>query len=176
MGYAIAVPIASRRLQAMMLEFLDENYRPFHVFAGLDPNTQGITGPLTEEGLIYDSGKLRIGFEYGAGGRDREFGWTLVRWMSRKVGKRRRFKGIPEAVPYVVYDGYLAQPVVPWTMTVDDQWKSAKVGRRCTIHDYIHNPLMHPKSKEKLRDVNEIMGLEIDRLNWKWRQWVLDYG
>lgn len=174
MGYAIATPIASRRLQTMMMDFIEVEYRHFDVFAGLGPKTRCIRGPMTEEELIYDGGKCRIGFEYGVGGRDREWGHVFVRWLARKVGRRRRFKGIPEAVPYYVYDGYEASPVLPLDMEVDEKWRWAKVGRRCLVWDRIYYRGMPARVVEHYRNVNQTMGMEIDRLNWKWRQWVLE--
>jgi len=173
MGYAIAVPCRSRKAQARMVEFLSLNYRPFHTFMGLSWETSGIHGPLTEKELVYDRGKCRIGFEYGAGGRDREYGFCVVRWIARKIGRRRAFKGIPEPVPYYVYDGYEAVPLLLWGQKVDAKWGWARVKNDCTAMDHLRYRKFTPRMYEAHREINRRIGEEILRLNTLWVQEVL---
>ena len=64
MGYSIAVPVRSKKLQAEMMEFLEENFKSW---SDLDEKAYYPNIPVTEEHLAYDDGKCRIGFNYGAG-------------------------------------------------------------------------------------------------------------
>ena len=126
MGYSFSTPCKSEKARDEMFSFLEEHYRawdkliePFKEemermqgkrilmpFISLDTR---LRGPLTED-LSYDHSKYKIGFDYGAGFSDGE-----RYWMAQRVGRRRTFtkkaKGCG-AVPYVLYDGYEAWPVL----------------------------------------------------------------
>ena len=70
-------------------------------------------------------------------GAERQYIFALVRWMSLKVGRERQLEifhgsGIRARVPYYVYDGYEACPIV-----LIDQWKDKAPPR--DPKDY-HNP------------------------------------
>lgn len=129
MGYSFAAPCKSKKARDEMMAFLDEHYHSWdqviEPFKGELTSGQGIMpvvtfetrlrGPATEG--AYDQGKAKIVFDYGAGFSDAERYWmyNLCYWMVQRVGRRRVFsKMAPDcgAVPYVVYDGYQAWPVL----------------------------------------------------------------
>lgn len=130
MGYSFATPIKSPKARDNMVAFLEKHYRPWEQiiepFKGELENGRGIMpfvsfdtrarGPLADD-LAYDHGKCKIGFDYGAGFSDGERYWmyNFCYWMAQRAGRRRVFtKKAPDcgAVPYVVYDGYEAWPVL----------------------------------------------------------------
>lgn len=133
MGYSFATPCKSKKARNEMMAFLDENYRPWNEviepfkdeLTATGPGTLGIMPQITFETRLrgpatqgaYDQGKAKIVFDYGAGFSDAERYWmyNLCYWMAQRVGRRRVFsKMAPDcgAVPYVVYDGYQAWPVL----------------------------------------------------------------
>jgi len=62
--------------------------------------------------LSYDHGKISLGFDYGSCcDPERHYVHAILRWMALKVGKLRMFKGIG-SIPYTVYDGYEATPII----------------------------------------------------------------
>ena len=62
--------------------------------------------------LSYDHGKISLGFDYGVCcDPERHYINSILKWMALKVGKLRMFKGIG-SIPYTVYDGYEAYPVI----------------------------------------------------------------
>jgi len=133
MGYSFATPCKSKKARDEMMAFLNDYYRswdqvikPFkeELFVTGSGNMRvapqisfdtRLRGPVTE--AAYDDGKTRIAFDYGAGFSDAERYWmyNLCYWMAQRVGRRRTFsKKAPGcgAVPYVVYDGFEAWPVL----------------------------------------------------------------
>lgn len=123
MGYSVSTPAMSQKAKGRMLAFMEEHFRPAHmIFENLeDTFDRTASGILTEEHLAYDKGTSKMGFNYSAGELPRYYAFCVCRWMALKVGRKRRFKkhGIPDvSVPYIVYDGYEACPVLPKT-----QWE-----------------------------------------------------
>jgi hypothetical protein len=152
MGYSIATPLKSAKARDEMWAFMQEHYKPWNEVeppeAELQPLEgtpdfpmamafpQGPTNPdydftwqLCRDGdLSYDNGKNRIGYNYGASyGPSGDYGWAVLRWMALRAGRVRKFKkkyGLEEVVPYTVYDGYEAWPVL-----VRSEWED-KVDKR----------------------------------------------
>lgn len=141
MGYSFSTPCKSAKARDQMMAFLDRHYRPWaQVISpfrdalssgrGVAPSVTFDTrarGPSAED-LAYDHGACKIDFDYGAGFSDAERYWmyNFCYWMAQRVGRRRVFpKKAPGcgAVPYVVYDGYEAWPVLEASRYAD------KVGR-----------------------------------------------
>lgn len=131
MGYSFSTPCKSLKARDKMFAFLEKHYHPWGDLAApfkedLDKSPTNILplfswdtrtrGPLTE-GLSYDHGKCKIGFDYGAGLCEGERYWmyNLCYWMAQRVGRRkvlgRKAPGCG-AVPYVLYDGFDAWPVL----------------------------------------------------------------
>jgi hypothetical protein len=133
MGYSFSAPCKSKKARDEMFVFLQEHYRSWDLFVAPYKDeleaVQGngilmpfitldsrLRGPLTDD-LSYDHSKFKIGFDYGAGFSDGERYWmyNFCYWIAQRVGRRRTFKKqAPDcgAVPYVLYDGHEAWPVL----------------------------------------------------------------
>jgi len=116
-GYSITAPMASEIAKKRMLAFLEKNLRKFPELLG-KPADQPVyyRGPLedglpTNESLSYDDGPCRIGFDYNCSSLEREYIWTICRWMALQCGRIDIFQYSPHfpnlqgAFPVVVYDG-----------------------------------------------------------------------
>lgn len=115
MGYSIACRPRSPALKKRMLAFMQEHYRSWPILCG-DPEGACYAGPPTDD-LSYDKAKTAIGIDYGAcHGWEREYAFSLVRWMAIRIGvKRRRFTDegtLKEPVPVFVYDGTDTWPII----------------------------------------------------------------
>jgi hypothetical protein len=132
MGYSFSTPCKSKKARDEMFAFLEVNYRAWDkIVEGLKEEVPEdkkrrlmpfitfdtrLRGPLTED-LSYDHSKYKIGFDYGAGFSDGERYWmyNFCYWMAQRVGRRRTFTNKAKdcgAVPYVLYDGHEAWPVL----------------------------------------------------------------
>ncbi len=86
-----------------MLRFLGKHFRHWAIVIGEGADTpRYYRGPLwdgmsSNESLSYDSGSCRIGFDYKSSGFEREYIFSICRWMAMTVGLDGR--------PVVVYDG-----------------------------------------------------------------------
>jgi hypothetical protein len=160
MGYSIATPLKSAKARDEMWAFMQEHHRPWHEVEPSEDELQPLesdpgypmsmampqgptnpdydwTGYLCRDGdLHYDNGKHRIGFNYGAGfGPCGDYGWATLRWMALRAGRVRTFKkgyGIEMLVPYTVYDGYEAWPVLDrdhWEYTAPEKARWCRVDR-----------------------------------------------
>jgi hypothetical protein len=112
MGYSIATPIVSEAVKQELLAFFSKHYRKWTDVRYDGKYSNYLDGPTDD--LDYDHGPCRIGFNYNASGGEREYGFSVCRWMALHVGKRRDFldlKGLGP-VPYVVYDGHERFPVL----------------------------------------------------------------
>jgi len=91
-------------------------------------------------------GPNRLGFNYEtAVGSEREYVFSVVRWMALKVGRRRRqFQGglkLDEAVPYWRPDGLIAHPVL-----VAEDWEVPPPGP-------LYSPYGVPEDQGVLREL-----------------------
>ena len=110
MGYTIAIRPRSEKLKNKMLDFLSKNYQDADVV--FDGKVTAYACPPTDD-LCYDHAKLKLGFDYGMlDEAENEYVYALVRWMGLKIGKKRKWKSIPVSVPYMVYDGFEAWPII----------------------------------------------------------------
>lgn len=127
MGYTVTTPAKSQKAKKEMLSFMAEHFRPAHeVFGDLDPDyDRTASGVLSEDGLDYDRGTSKMGFNYPSWGEiPRYYAFSVCRWMALKAGRIRRFKkfDLPKtSVPYIVYDGHEAIPVVPESKWTDNE-------------------------------------------------------
>jgi len=120
MGYSIAVPVRSEKLRQKMQAFMDANYRD--VSQLLEKWKHSFASEPTGD-LAYDDGKCRIGFNFNASGPERQYIFAAARWMAIQVGRKRTLElfygtGVRASVPYYVYDGHDACPIV-----FLDEWK-----------------------------------------------------
>ncbi|MFA6234654.1 MAG: hypothetical protein WC824_10790 [Bacteroidota bacterium] len=106
-----------------MFKFLQKNLRSWSELTrgtefAINPDFDPSKFLQRDGGLSYDHGKCRIGFNYHSlppGGLN-HYVWSLLRWIAVKVGRRRTFPAALSrkgSVPYTVYDGYEAWPVLP---------------------------------------------------------------
>ena len=141
MGLSVSVSVRSQRLKDVMYEFLQRLYRPWSdVLEELGDDDDDFEvldffrGPFVDSEL--DSpGKCLIGFDYEpVAGPEREYHYALVRWIALQVGKRRRtFRSdnlkFAQAVPYYVYDGIEAKPIL-----LASEWPN--LSKELKIHAY----------------------------------------
>jgi hypothetical protein len=170
MGYSIATPIRSDALHTKMLAFLDREWQPFPVLAGRPRNSPTyIRGPLSGD-LSYDHGKRRIGFDYGAvSGYEREYAFATCRWMALRVGQRKRFEGLDRLVPYYIYDGHEATPVLiaaEWANSVKKKYSvSDEYGLRLDDNPDIK---LHLLVNKDAVDLSDVLRTEFKRLDEAW--------
>jgi len=113
-GYSIATPMKSVKAKAEMRAFMDEHYRDIKAVTGGRYNAFA-HGPTDD--LAYDHGKCRLGFNYNCPDPERDYIFALVKWMALRAGRRRKLEvfeqtGVMAVVPYYVYDGFEAIPIV----------------------------------------------------------------
>ena len=109
MGYSIATPVRSHKLKEKMFTFLEEHYRSWSQIMKYED--EYVRGPTDD--LSYDQGTCRIGFDYGAlGDPERCYIFSILTWISIKVGKRKSFKKIGGSFLYYVYDGFDSIPIL----------------------------------------------------------------
>lgn len=114
MGYTISIPIKSKKLRIKFFKFMERNYRRWSVVTGKDPNEwHGSSGPPTDE--VFER-PTSIGFDYqsGMGGFERDYLYSVIRWMAIKVGDRLTemdtddqpevLVSFPQPIPHYNYD------------------------------------------------------------------------
>lgn len=122
MGFSLAVSVRSPRLKEEMHEFLIRQYKPWSELVDGEDIPDHFQGPYIDDQLD-TPGKCCIGFDYQpVTGAEREYHFSLIRWMAIQIGKRRsKFRGealvLVTPVPYVLYDGIELSPVL-----VQDEW------------------------------------------------------
>lgn len=90
-----------------MYEFLQRNYKPWFEVLAEDEDQDTFLGPFID-GDLSGEGACRIGFEYEPGDlAEREYHYTLMRWVALHVGKRRsRFRSgfaLARPVPFLQF-------------------------------------------------------------------------
>ena len=102
MGYSIAAPVKSYVARDKMLTFLEQEYKTWPELYYHKPKgtPSYLRGPLGAD-LSYYHGKCYIGFDYNAASGEREYAFSIVRWIALKIGKQ--FKKV--GMPYYNYDG-----------------------------------------------------------------------
>lgn len=117
-GYSISVPAKSHKLKEQMRAFLREEYRPWPTVVEDEELAAGFAGPLMDDELSHTAGRCIVGFDYGqVAGPEREYHYSLMRWVALKIGKHRsRFRSphvvLSTGVPYVMFDASETWPVL----------------------------------------------------------------
>jgi len=98
-----------------MFELLVDSYTPWAEI--VDDENSTFSGPRADDELIHSAGRHNIlGFDYTAAvGSEREYVFSVARWIALKVGRRRRrFRGLAlnSPVPYWLPDGTEPHPVL----------------------------------------------------------------
>lgn len=109
MGYTIATPCKDQASKKKMLAFLRSEFRHWPKLIASKSNDKYYRGPIGRD-LSYDHGPCRIGFDHNSSGGERDYVFTICRWMALKVGRIDEFptQVRPELTgkfPVIVYDG-----------------------------------------------------------------------
>lgn len=135
MGFSLTVSVRSPRLKDEMHEFLLRSYKPWSELVDGDDVPDHFRGPYIDDQLDAP-GKCCIGFDYEpVTGAEREYHFSLVRWMALRIGKRRsKFRGedleLDVPVPYVLFDGIEASPIL-----VQSEWPDVPNILRPHVYD-----------------------------------------
>ena len=105
MGYSIAAPIRSYKQRDKMIALLDKKYRKWPELVGQPKENSYLRGPRIDD-LSYHHGKCYIGYDYNAGGAEREYGFCIVRYIAIKIGRKC------DGLPYYIYDGDETTPLL----------------------------------------------------------------
>lgn len=88
MGYTISIPIQSLELRTKFFQFMEKNFRHWSIVTGKTPDEwRGSGGPPTDD--VFER-PTSIGFNYqsGMGEFERDYLYSVIRWMAIKVGDR----------------------------------------------------------------------------------------
>ena len=102
MGYSIAAPVKSYAARDKMFALLSREYKawPELYYHQPEDTPSYLRGPLGED-LSYYHGKCYIGFDLNAASGEREYAFSIIRWIALKIGKQSKKIGMP----YYNYDG-----------------------------------------------------------------------
>lgn len=133
MGYSLAIRIRSDGLRLKFLKFMQENFRHWSVVCGKEPSEWhgSVRGPTDD--ISYGKTETSIGFDYQSGmyGFERDYIYSVIRWMALKVGDRKDqmpIEGVgsdivthqfPSPTPYYIYDG--EKDLNPVLVTTEEQ-------------------------------------------------------
>jgi hypothetical protein len=206
MGYAHAVPLKSQKAKKEMLLFLKKSFRPWNEVAvgtdleyskdydptwiicdgAISANSDITEGRLSvgERGMFYDSGRSKIGIEYTATDFAVSYWTSVCRWIALVSGRKRKFNDFGGIVPYTVYDGFEAWPVLrssEWAHKVSDKWKwtlvddvGFKIHRDWVIIDKAY-AMMEKKHyfddmKNRLEMWDDLVKKELYYLDGEWKK------
>ena len=106
MGYSIASPIRNAALRDKMMALLKKQYRKWPKVIGPPWKDNHLRGPLIDDLSYHHGKKPYIGYDYNAGGAEREYGFCVVRWLAIRIGCKKA------GLPYYVYDGCENIPLI----------------------------------------------------------------
>jgi hypothetical protein len=133
MGYSLSIRVKSDQCRYKFLKFMQANFRHWSIVCGKEHSRwHGSASDLTDD-ISYGKTKTSIGFDYQSGmrGFERDYLYSVVRWMALKVGDRKKRMVVDETdngymihqfsepTPYYIYDG---EPVLnPLLVVTEDQ-------------------------------------------------------
>jgi len=185
MGYSIAMRPRSKKLKQKMIKFMEKNYKaPHTIFKGKCSSSFSSSSEVPTDELSYDHAKVALGFNYSCMPEyESDYVWVVLRWMTLKIGRKRKWKALPIAVPYTVYDGFEAWPViVEDTIPIDDipedkRWAiytkdCCKVTKHCDKDtlDYYKKRQQFMEDVFGVKDVLKTIQKEIERLDELWEE------
>jgi hypothetical protein len=100
MGYSIAAPIRNVALRDKMMALLKAEYRKWPKVIGPPWKDSHLRGPRKDDLSYHHGKKPYIGFDYNAGGAEREYAFCFIRWLAIRIGCKKK------GLPYYVYDGH----------------------------------------------------------------------
>ena len=156
MGYSISAPIRDIKLRDKMWSFMNEHYEEPYVLFSVEFDYSRIAKSGGSNGLSYDHGRCRIGFDYNSCAPERDYIFNVCRWISIVSGKTKSFEGIPEPVPYYIYDGYEDMPIIIRGIKgVDKKHKSAIVGKLGWKEPHRYDTKSFTGDETELEDIRE---------------------
>jgi hypothetical protein len=121
-GYSIAIRARNPKLRKKMVKFMAKNFRNWSDVLGEGDSISSRPGLGVEGTLDYDRAKDAVGFDYASHchGWESCLIYSATRWMAIKIGKTKsRFQKdavtpniFDKPVPFMVYDGYQAWPII----------------------------------------------------------------
>lgn len=166
MGYTISTRAPNKKLQKLMADFMEKNYRPASEVFGFSADYSRFASNHYNENstLSYDNNKLALGFDFNTCEPERDYIFAATRWMALKIGQTREIKELGK-VPIYVYDG-------------DDQWpviiKGSKVTKKwewCVVSQTGFKPLQSPHflTGQQIKDFENKISRELARLEKLWK-------
>ena len=120
MGYTISVKLVPE-LREKMLTFMARDFKSWSALTG---EAHDYVSPLlTDDELEYCPKKGHTGFNYNASGLEREYAFSVIRWMALKAGENKRYFYDDERVPINAHE-YVNGVATLWQMELChmDQW------------------------------------------------------
>jgi hypothetical protein len=119
MGYSIATKVKSEDLKLRFLGFMKTHSRRWSLVCGKEQSEWYGSASDPTDDLSYEHSQDMIGFDYQSGMFDfeRDYIYSVLRWMAIKVGERKDrmlvdedeegvvMHEFPEPIPYYIYDG-----------------------------------------------------------------------
>lgn len=109
MGYTVTAPCIDDVAKNQMMAVLNAHYRKWPLVQGRPIENSFARGPLDND-LSYDYKPCRIGFDFNCFEGERNYIFTLLKWVALKVGKPfqyplGKFTDVVGIYPAIVYDG-----------------------------------------------------------------------
>lgn len=178
MGYSVTAHAKDNPSLYKMWEFMQKYYtKPTTLFGGENCYSRlavNFGKGAQTEGLSYDRSRSAIGFDYNAVGLERDYIFSVVKWMALKIGKTKLIRNVGE-VPYYVYDGHEKGLIF-----VESIWgdKVPKEDRCCIVNDvgfkalaskYVGCPA-YDEAKNKKAWVNKHLKLYSELCGITWQE------
>jgi hypothetical protein len=120
MSNDLYITCRSKPLASAMSVFIKENYRPWSVIARHSPNEEGpadfMSMPERESNR-----PLTLGIWYSACEPQRDYAWTLARWIAIRAGRKLYFPSLGESFVYFSYNRCDAFPHIPKGFVFPDE-------------------------------------------------------
>jgi hypothetical protein len=123
MGYSIAAIARNKELLVQMWNFLQKNYTEPKKLFDKEHSRSRLAYNLDDESnhLSYDHSEFAIGFDYNACDPEREYIFSVVRWIALKIGEKRLIEECKDLgeVYFYVYDGGDKCPIITDNLGID---------------------------------------------------------
>lgn len=175
MGYSISVRPKYKKSLIKMWDFMQENYTEPKILFNQNGNYSRLALNMDKDnGLSYENNKYAIGFDYNACEPERDYIFSVIKWMAIKISKLYKIKNIGE-VPCYIYDGYEIIPVFVkniWKNIISKEYKHDLVndiGFKSLSLRFVGVPA-YEDSKNKKEWIEEHLRLYYDLTNKSWKE------
>ena len=174
MGYSISTPCKSAKAQRTMVGFLMLEFKPWSTLIG-----QELGEPLSEHirSMAVEHGKDHIGFFANAALGERDYIFSICRFIALRVGRLGRWEDFDDPAPYIIYDSDERFPVLDHTQwNVQKEWRWARVypwgeSLHTSIGDFLKVlPPSQAKFGQLLYQQMTLVRGELQRLAEAWEQ------